>query len=128
MLQRCSDLDFPEEAIRSEGAGYFRTENLESNLAVVPVVSGEVDTSHAPFPKLPLEGVLVCHGCAQTGEVVWHDAPPGQWACTIGRCPGQGQSTLDGDWLAKLVSDCVGYGCSGLRRPVVAISSPSLRP
>jgi hypothetical protein len=78
MLQVGGDLHLLEEALRPHGGGQLGTKHLEGHLAVVLEVSGQVDGGHAARPDLPLDGIPIPQGLAETMELgVAHGTLPG---------------------------------------------------
>ena len=65
MLQARGRPNFALEALRAQGLGQFRVEDLQRNWAVVPEVSRQVDRGHTPAPELPLKHVAIAKSIGQ---------------------------------------------------------------
>ena len=72
MFQVGGRLDLGQEAFTTYYGSQFRLQDLERNLPLVAYVLGQIDRSHATFPKLMLDGVSAFLGCIQTGNRIGH--------------------------------------------------------
>ena len=68
MLQVGRDLDLGQEAFGSDHRSQLRLQDLESHLAIVLDVVGEIDRGHPAFAELTLDGVAAFEGGVQTGD------------------------------------------------------------
>lgn len=62
VLQIGGRLDLARKRSGTDHRGQFRTQDLESNLALVPEVLGQIDESHSGGAELPLDTVAVGDG------------------------------------------------------------------
>ncbi|HEV8600574.1 MAG TPA: hypothetical protein VGQ69_14535 [Gemmatimonadales bacterium] len=65
VLQVGGDFDFLEEPLGADDRGQLGAQNLESDLAAVLEVEGEVDGRHAALAELPLEAIATTKGGRQ---------------------------------------------------------------
>jgi hypothetical protein len=66
VLEVGGDPHFLKEAVRAQGGGQLRAEDLQGDQALVAKVLGEVDRSHTAFTEFPLDLVAVRERCSQT--------------------------------------------------------------
>ena len=66
------DFDLSEKALRSEARNQVGPEDLQSHLAVMPHIIGQVDRGHPALTELTLDGVATLEGCIQAGNRISH--------------------------------------------------------
>src|SRR5215471_17459996 len=59
MLQGSCDLDLAQEALRPDGSADFGVQHLDSHIAPVLDITGEIHRGHAALPELALQRIAV---------------------------------------------------------------------
>ena len=72
MSQVGGDLDLSEEAFGPDYSRQFRLQDLESHLAIVLQVLGQVDRSHPALAQLSLDGVAAPKSSIESFESIGH--------------------------------------------------------
>jgi hypothetical protein len=73
VLQAGRDLDLAVKALRAEGRGQLRLEDLEGDGALVLEILRQEDRGHPAAPELALQRVLACQSSLQLRLEVGHE-------------------------------------------------------